>query len=402
MISPADIRQKADRWWADQSLLRAWLDGVINEFFPKSIGQIGLENEAELVANFSRIRVEQETLRLVSKSTIGYGYTLDWQRKQKRSLGRVGLISRISFETLDDYLRFTDREQTFAQFVSLVEQTRQQVPELEPWLRKHPLRLLENASDWPNWLLICRFFIDTYQPGHYYVRQLPLPVHTKFLEEHSGLLLSLLATIKPDLLRPEHTNWRKKLGLLVPESMIRVRALDDALRLAGQYEDFGLPLSVFARHVQPAERIFICENLLNFLTLPNLPNAVAIWSGGGFNIECLAEVDWLRDRQIVYWGDLDAHGFQILNQCKGYFPRTRALLMDQATFDRHYHLKGAGKETDVMQLPHLTDDEWVLFEVLKRNKWRIEQERLDQEWVAGRLKDEQYPAFLPESRIGSH
>lgn len=388
MISPADIRAKADRWWADQSLLRAWLDGTIDEFFPKSIGQIGLENEAELVANFSRIRVEQETLRQASKSTIGYGYTLDWQRKQKRSLGRVGLINRITIDTLDDYLRFVDREQVFAQFVALAEQTRQQVPELEPWLRKHPLRLLENAPDWPNWLLICHFFIDTYQPGHYYVRQLPLPVHTKFLEERNKLLISLLSVVKPALLQPEHKDWRRQLGLLVPEPMIRARALDPAFRLAGIHEDFGLPLSAFARLVQPAERIFICENLLNFLTLPKLPNAVAIWSGGGFSIECLAGVDWLRDRQIRYWGDLDAHGFQILNQCKGYFSRTRALLMDQATFDRHRHLVTPGELTSVVSLPHLTDDERVLFEVLKRNNWRIEQERLDQEWVMNWLRNE--------------
>lgn len=388
MISPADIRAKADRWWADQSLLRAWLNGSIDEFFPKPVGQIGLENEAELVANFSRIRMEQETLRVNGKSVIGYGYTLDWQTKQKRSLGRVRLINRISFETLDDYLRFTDQEQAFAQFVSLAEQTRQQVPELEPWLRKHPLRLLENAPDWPNWLIICRFFIHTYQPDHYYVRQLPLPVHTKFLEENSGLLVKLLSVIKPDLLQPEHKDWRRQLGLLVPEPMIRVRALDDALRLAGQHEDFGLPLSAFTRLIQPAERVFICENLLNFLTLPNLPNAVAIWSGGGFGIECLAGVDWLRERQIVYWGDLDAHGFQILNQCKVYFPQTRALLMDQATFDRHRHLVTPGEPTSVVSLPHLTNDEWALFTLLKRNNWRIEQERLDQEWVMNRLKNE--------------
>ncbi len=254
-----------------------------------------------------------------------------------------------------------------------------------PWLHRYPLRLLTHAPDWPDLLTICRFFIDTYQPNLYFVRQLPLPVHTKFLEEHNGLLISLLSIAKPDLLQPEPRDWRRRLGLLVPEPMIRVRALDDDLRLAGQHADFGLPLSAFAQHIQPARQLFICENLLNFLTLPALPNAIAIWSGGGFQIECLAEVAWLRDRQLLYWGDLDAHGFQILNQCRGYFPHTEAILMDQPTFDYHQHLVSQGEPTPVSHLPHLTPDEHALFSILNRNNWRIEQERLDGDWVAGRL-----------------
>lgn len=271
-------------------------------------------------------------------------------------------------------------------FTALATQTRQHVPELEPWLRQRPLRLLDHADDWPNWFAISRYFRDDYVPDRYYVRQLPLPVHTKFLEEHSGLLLQLLGALRPDLLRLEHKDWRRRLGLLVPEPMIRVRALDDALRLDGKHADFGLPLSAFSAHAQPARRIFICENQLNFLTLPPMPDAIVIWSGGGFSIECLADVAWLRDRTLFYWGDLDAHGFQILNQCRKHFPNTQALLMDQATFDAHAHLVSPGEPTLVISLPHLTNEEHDLFNLLKRNNWRIKQERLGAEWIHKRVQ----------------
>ncbi len=59
--------------------------------------------------------------------------------------------------------------------------------------------------------------------------------------------------------------------------------------------------------------------------------------------------------------------------------------MDQATFDAHRHLISSGKETDVVSLPHLTDEERDLFLLLKRNNWRVEQERLGVEWVRDRL-----------------
>lgn len=62
--------------------------------------------------------------------------------------------------------------------------------------------------------------------------------------------------------------------------------------------------------------------------------------------------------------------------------------MDQATFERHQHLVSEGEKTNVSQLPHLTDDERALFNLLKRNNWRVEQKRLVGEWVAERLSEQ--------------
>ena len=58
----------------------------------------------------------------------------------------------------------------------------------------------------------------------------------------------------------------------------------------------------------------------------------------------------------------------------------------QYTFDWHPHVVSEGEKTPVVPLPHLTDEERALFNLLKRNNWRVEQERLDKEWVTGRLK----------------
>ena len=390
MISPADIRTRAERWWADGSLLRAIVAG--EAFCPQPLSRIKSENPATVLTDYSRVQTEQQALRADSCEELGYGYTLTYTTYQTRRSSSVTLITGISFGTDENLLRYLNRQADAELFGHLLTQTRQRVPELEGWIKKHPLRLLEHATDWPDLVLICRYFRDDYQPDCQYVRQLPLPVHTKFLEERSALLLSLLAFVTPALLRPNQRDWRKKLGLLVPEPMIRIRvspdsALTGLLPVAGKQTDFGLPLSAFARHVQPVRRVFICENLLNFLTLPVLPDTAAIWSGGGFNIECLAGVDWLREKPILYWGDLDAYGFQILNQCRGYFPNTQAILMDRSTFDAHRHLVSTGEPTPVVSLPHLTNEESELFHLLKRNTWRVEQERLSGAWVTEVLSE---------------
>ncbi len=379
MISSNEVRQKAERWWPN--VLRSWLDDTLDGFFPKDIPQIGLDKAADKLSRFAAIQQEQEALHKESKAVRGVGYILEWTTQGSRLVGQNAYITRIFVETPDDFLRLIDRKTAFDRFITLASLTRQQVPELETWLRKYPLRLLENANDWSNWLAICRFFLDTYVPDRYYVRQLPLPVHTKFLEEKNNLLLSLLSIAKPTLLQPDHKGWRRRLGLLVPEPMIRTRALDERLRLDGRHEDFGLPLSAFTAHAQLTKRVFVCENLLNFLTLLPMPDAIAIWSGGGFNIECLAEVAWFHNRTLYYWGDLDAQGFQILNQFRNHFPNTQALLMDQATFEAHSDLVSSGEPTPVVSLPHLTEEERQLFNLLKRNNWRVEQEQLEVEWV---------------------
>lgn len=386
MISPDDVRHKAARWWTNGSLLRATLDGTVATFFPKAISQIGLDRAADRLSRYAAIAREQEALRQQSKTILGYGYSLAWTVQNSRQVGSNAYITGISIDTLADYLALIGQTEAYTRFVAIADQTSRHVPELLPWVRTWPLRLLDNANDWPHWLAICRFFIDDYVPDRYYVRQLPLPVHTKFIEDRSSLLLDLLTTAKPDLWQREHTDWRRRIGLLVPEPLIRVRALDGALRLAGQQPDFGLPLSAFDTYLQTIKAnngptVFICENLLNFLTLPPQPNALVIWSGGGFNIDCLVNVPTLQQLPIRYWGDLDAHGFQILNQCRGYFPNTQSLLMDQPTFDHHAHLITPGEPTPATDLPHLTDEERPLFFLLKQNNWRIEQERLEEGWV---------------------
>ena len=92
----------------------------------------------------------------------------------------------------------------------------------------------------------------------------------------------------------------------------------------------------------------------------------------------MKNAQWLLDKQIIYWGDIDVHGFQILSQLRGYFPQTQSCMMDFETFVMLKDLAITGTDTNLTALEHLTHEEHQLFEhliSLKENN-RLEQEKI--------------------------
>lgn len=71
-----------------------------------------------------------------------------------------------------------------------------------------------------------------------------------------------------------------------------------------------------------------------------MPRAMVIF-GAGYGFDNLAEARWLGMLEIHYWGDIDTHGFAILNQLRKYFPHAQSLLMDRETLLAHLETSGA-------------------------------------------------------------
>jgi len=121
----------------------------------------------------------------------------------------------------------------------------------------------------------------------------------------------------------------------------------------------------------------ITENKMTFLTLPVLPDTFAL-HGGGFKVSGLAAIPWLRECPIIYWGDLDAQGFQILSQLRAIFPHVVSLMMNEATLQTFSCFCVAGTPCSVRQLPYLDPEEHTLFLYLAEGNIRLEQERISQ------------------------
>ena len=206
------------------------------------------------------------------------------------------------------------------------------------------------------------------------LRQLPVHgVHTKWLEQHRGLVTRL----------HEALTGRESLGLTERPVLVRVRVLDPALRPGG-LEDLTLPLDQLGLLPAPAEAL-ILENLETLLALPPLPDTIAV-AGLGYGVGGrLRDVPWLRTARVRYWGDLDSHGFRILDDLRAAFPGAESLLMDPETLAAHRDLAVQEDRSTFGSSRRLTAPEAAALAILRESGLRIEQERLDWGWVLPRL-----------------
>lgn len=100
----------------------------------------------------------------------------------------------------------------------------------------------------------------------------------------------------------------------------------------------------------------------------------------GYAVDVLSRLPWLGSARIIYWGDLDTHGFAILNRFRGYFPRAESILMDETTLLDNRPLWANEPDQNVQSLSLLTDREQAILEMLRSSAYgssvRLEQERI--------------------------
>ncbi|NWO05944.1 MAG: hypothetical protein HLX50_09680 [Alteromonadaceae bacterium] len=106
--------------------------------------------------------------------------------------------------------------------------------------------------------------------------------------------------------------------------------------LDGQLLPFS-QLRVRARELQttplPGHRLLLVENEHCLHQLPQTPNTIAVL-GSGLNLSWLRG-NWLANKRIAYWGDLDTWGLCMLARAREYLPRLAPLLMDRKTFESY-------------------------------------------------------------------
>lgn len=384
MISPTEIKNQALKWW--KPFLQSYIQEVL--FFPKNIERIGKIKSNHVVTRFEILQQEVEELYRHSKNQTGKGYLVQTAGRNFRRSGSHELPDSIVFETIEDYIYFTGYKKEWNVFLTNYGTIIGCLPILKVWTLQNCLWLTDSDIKWNDTLKVCQYFIGNPRPN-LYLRQLPIKIHTKFIEENNALIQSLL-----DFLIPEHIRsvaqkrFAERFFLKYDEPLIRVRFLDRSQQRAFKFTDISIPLSDFEQLELSAQNILIAENKMNFLTLPLMISTVAIWSGGGFNIGYLKNATWLLKKKIIYWGDIDEHGFQILHQLRSYYPQTQSIMMDRETFDAFHIYAVNGSRNKSENLPLLTDSENRLYQYLKKidTNNRLEQEKIPQTYVDNCLK----------------
>tara|TARA_B100000378_G_scaffold277056_1_gene276409 strand:- start:42788 stop:43939 length:1152 start_codon:yes stop_codon:yes gene_type:complete len=377
LISSSEIKKKALRTYA------SFLSSLINQedLFPMEIR--GNKSPGKSLEIY---RKEMDDLLNASKSTSKYGYTIDCVKTKTRFIGSQSLPKRIYFENELDYVGYLNKINEVKTFKQLKDETLSLYPELKSWLSANPLKLVANIEHWQDILKVVGYFKSNPKPD-LYIRELPIKVHTKFIELNKSLLRELLDIIlAQSLCTDEHNHFEIRFHLKFSEPLVRFRLLDS--QIAQQYfsglEDISLRISDFSKIELPIKRVLIVENLMNLLTLPKIIGTLSIF-GKGFKVLSLKNIEWLKSCQIWYWGDLDAQGFEILSGFRGHYPQTKSLMMDKATFDKYFE-DDLETKSKVASLPNLTEAECQMHQMLFNNKWRLEQEKIPMDYTLQKLK----------------
>jgi len=364
MLTPAEILRFAERKYPEY--LKSLISG--DPIFPMRI-RFGLPSTTD---DFAKLQTDVTAL-----SNQNFGYTIEWEVRNTRRYGQQKLPSQVRFDTAEQFVAALKKSAEVEKFRKNVASTLAQIPPAKEWMISYVKWIVEFGDIWDGILAVCEYFLKHPKPN-LYIRELPIPVHTKFIQENSRLLSSLLQAILPPESVNEGDTFEGKFGLKPLEPLVRFRVLDGALmeRLDIRQSELGLPISRFRLLPAKGLRVIITENLMNFECLPDSPNSLAIF-GQGNAAELLLRIDWLGHCDVRYWGDIDEHGFHILARMRARFPNIRSMLMDIATLEKHKGLSGTGVTAGKPPV-NLTDGERLAFEFVQSNGLRLEQEKIPQ------------------------
>jgi hypothetical protein len=388
--TPEQIAAEVEKRWRRGDILAARVTG--EPLFPLRV-RLRRPSPRDIVERFGDVADWARSLHAAIREARGFGFVLEHEEVRNRVHGANTLPIAAIVPTEADALRLIRQSTAADRFQALADAALCRYPALRGWLARRPLTVLDHAAHWGEVLAVLDWFTAHPRPG-LYLRQLNIPgVDTKFIETHRALLSELLDLVLPET-AVDHTAvgtraFNERYGLRSEPPLVRFRLLDPALYLHG-LSDLSLPPEQFAALRLPLRRVFITENRTNGLAFPDCPGSMVVF-GLGYGLERLAEVSWLRRVEVHYWGDIDTHGFGILNRLRVNLPEARSLLMDRATLVAHRTLWGQepADRRYAGDTSRLRRDEYALFEDLLADRYgervRLEQERIGYGWLEAAL-----------------
>lgn len=435
MISVEDLRTKARkkftvylRWLIEEAYRSSQTEEPLKPFFPLLIPAArGSAHDP-----FEQRAEEAKQLHAYSKQVKGKGYSVTTKTIHTRQNGKQTVIERIFFETERDFISFIHKKKELPYFKTNLKAIKKEFAVLKPalqlntqinWIEKQLSILIHQKEPqyWEHIFLCAQWFAEHPSCG-LFLREIPVPVHTKFIEENRSLIFSLYHIILRGTLPQENTAeaayqcW----GIRLTEAFIRFRLLDGRLhisRFRGQVQnssavsqneaagvsvcseaaeppycvtsgEMQLPLTVFqSLDFTRFQHIFVIENLMVYLSFPPVPNSCCIW-GAGFAAVLLQNCTALQQADLRYFGDIDEHGFEILSEVRNRFPNVQSFCMDEHTYHTfsRFAVEGKASQRSPEELT-LTEAERRLFLFLKTNPeiGRLEQERISQHYIQEQL-----------------
>lgn len=373
--TPDDIAAKVRRRWADGSLLRAYALG--DPFEPVELRLRG-PRPSQVGDDLDAARAW--VARLDAGRRDDRRYTLEWGEIGGRQIGRNRVPTRAVVSSFDQawaLLGTAGEVRRFDSILALVEGN----PAVRCWVVSSPHRALELQAEMPRLLAAYRW-LEEHRGSNRYLREISAPgVDTKFAERHRPVLAAMLGAPATG------SGFLSELGLRAKPELIRMRI--------GPSLGFPAPLTELAVRADDLAQLSIApttslviENEITYLSVEVPEDGMVIW-GKGFEVDRVGRLPWLAKAEVRYWGDLDTHGFAILDRLRRWLPQTRSVLMDRETLLAHRDRWVTEERPATSSLTRLTPEEQDLYLELVGGglgeRVRLEQERIDWNWVEDRL-----------------
>jgi hypothetical protein len=364
---PADVRAAARKKWDSGVLLARFAAG--QEWEPLSFPIRG-PSARQIGECLAEVRQWAAEWAQAARGPL----RVEYKQVGGRHFGSNSIPCRAWLDGFDEAWALLSAGPDVRRLTGLIEAARG--TRLVPWLTNHPMRALRLASSWDKLLATVRWIEQRQVPGMY-LRQVDVPgVDTKFIERHKGVLAELLdAQLDPSRVTAGAPDFAGRYGFLRRPGYVR-------FRVPGTFRGFSeLSVRIDELTVPPdgVTRAFVIENEITYLAFP-VPAGAAVIFGGGFAVPVLESLAWLVRLDVSYWGDIDTHGFAILNRLRHHLPQARSLLMDRATLLDHRDQWVTEPSPTMVTLDRLDGAESSLYADLITDAYapsvRLEQERI--------------------------
>ncbi|MGD7787628.1 Wadjet anti-phage system protein JetD domain-containing protein [Propionibacteriaceae bacterium Y1685] len=225
-------------------------------------------------------------------------------------------------------------------------------------------------------------------------RQVPIEgLHSKWLNNHQSHVVDLAQV--PDLGLVEVRPHAVHFTYLDPTHRASGRRVHDCV-----YPGFPMQPEYVPRTV------VITENKDTSVLFPTIEAGISVQGHGNAGPSLISRVAWLKAAShVVYWGDLDAKGMEIVNDYRRYGMPVETILMDESTAARFAQFRAETDERGVplkrsarKPLKYLTEAERRVYETLtdptRNHPVRIEQERIPLDEAVAALRRLGVPGLL--------
>jgi hypothetical protein len=319
---PAEVREAVRKRWP--ALLTAFITGENWAPFDVPLRGPGPGEIGERLAEVQAWAAEWERA--------GRGpLRVEYRQVGGRLVGANQLPGRAWIDSYAQAWELLGARREVSELTRLAERAKAECPSVLPWLERSPVRALQLAADWDRLLATVRW-IDSRDLTGLYIRQVDVPgVDTKFIESHKGVLTQLLdLQLDPARVNVAAPHFASRYGFRGKPDYVRFRCA----RPGSAYTEMTVRADELTAPPEGVTRAYILENEVTYLAFPLAADAI-VFFGDGYAVNVLANLDWLATLDLTYWGDVDTHGFAILNRLRHRFPRARSILMDRETLLAH-------------------------------------------------------------------